>query len=104
VPGIDFNLLRQTITMNEILTALHYEPASRTGDQLHGPCPIHQSKSSTSRSLSVNLRLNRYYCHQCQSKGNALEFWAAVRKLSVYDAAIDLCKTLGKETPWINRW
>ena len=52
----------------------------------------------------INIRLGRYYCHKCQSKGNQLELWAAVHKLAIYDAAIDLCRALNHEIPWIQRW
>jgi hypothetical protein len=40
---------------------------------------------------------------QCRSQGNHLEFWAAVRQLSIYEAAIDLCRVLGRDVPWITR-
>jgi len=45
----------------------------------------------------------RYYCHKCQSKGNQLELWAAVHKLSIYQAAMDLCRALGRDVPEITR-
>jgi hypothetical protein len=38
-------------------------------------------------------------CH-----GNALELWAAAHKLGIYEAALDLCRALGRDVPWINRW
>jgi hypothetical protein len=37
--GIDFSALRNTITMEEVLNKIGFEFVSRTGDQLHGPCP-----------------------------------------------------------------
>lgn len=102
--GIDFGALRETITMEEVLGKLGFQVVTRAGDQLHGPCLVHQSSSPRSTSFSVNVRLGRYYCHKCQSKGNQLELWAAVHKLAIYDAAIDLCRALNHEIPWIQRW
>ena len=102
--GIDFNALRNTITMEEVLNKIGFESVSRTGDQLHGPCLVHGSSSLQSKTFSVNLRMGRYYCHKCQSQGNQLELWAAVHKLTIYDAAVDLCRVLGYDVPWINRW
>lgn len=102
--GIDFNTLRNEITMEEVLTLLQFESVSRTGDQLHGPCPVHGSTNPESRSLSVNVREMRYYCHKCHSKGNQLELWAAVQQLPIYKAAVDLCEKLGRDVPWITRW
>jgi len=59
VPGIDFNTLRNEITMEQVLELIHFAPSSRLGDQWRGPCPVHQSASSRSRSLSVNLSTRR---------------------------------------------
>ena len=104
MPGVDFNVLRAEIAMEQVLNQLGFEPTSRSGNQLHGPCPVHGSTSSTSRTFSVNVETGRYFCHKCQSQGNQLELWAAVHKLSIYDAAIDLCRALGREVPQIKRW
>jgi len=62
------------------------------------PPPTH------SRTFSVNLADGRYYCHKCHSRGNPLGLWAAVHQLSLYDAALDLCRVPGREVPWIRRW
>ena len=104
MPGVDFQILRSETTMNEVLEQLSFQPTSRSGNQWHGPCPIHRSTSSRSRSFSVNLDTARYHCHKCQSHGNQLELWAAVHDLTIYAAAIDLCRAMGKEVPYIDRW
>lgn len=104
MPGVDFNILRTKITMEQVLDQLGFQPTSRAGSQLHGPCPVHDSKSPGSRTFSVNLDDGRYYCHKCRSRGNQLELWAAVNKLSLYEAALDLCRVLGREVPWVERW
>ena len=104
MPGVDFNVLRAEISMKEVLNQLGFQPTSQSGSQLHGPCPVHGSTSVKSRSLSVNLEKGRYYCHKCESQGNQIELWAAVHKLSFYDAAVDLCRALGREIPQVTRW
>lgn len=104
MPGVDFNRLREEIKMSEVLDRLEFMAVEISGDQLRGGCPVHKSSSPTSRTFSVNVRQGRYYCHKCGSKGNQLELWAEVNKLSVFDAAIDLCRTLGREVPWVERW
>jgi len=104
MPGVDFNVLRAEITMEQVLQQLGFQPSARSGDQLHGPCPVHGSTSRTSRSFSVNLSAGRYYCHKCQSHGNVLELWAAVHHLTIHQAALDLCRALGRNVPWIKRW
>lgn len=104
MPGIDFNVLRQEITMQQVLDLIDFQPTGHTGSQLRGPCPVHGSRSPRSRSLSVNLALGRYHCHKCGSQGNPLELWAAVKQTTLYDASIDLCRALGRDAPWIDRW
>lgn len=102
--GVNFQVLRTEIPMRQVLDQLGFEATSRSEDQLHGPCPVHGSKSNRSRAFSVNVRTGRYYCHKCQSHGNQLELWAAVRHLPIYEAALDLCRALGREVPWIDHW
>ena len=97
MPGVDFSVLRREITMQQVLDLVDFHATSRNGDQLHGPCPVHGSRSTGSRVFSVNLSRGRYHCHKCESHGNQLELWSAVRKLSLYDAAVDLCGLLGRE-------
>ena len=104
MPGVDFNALRHEITMEQVLSLLRFERLGGTGAQWCGVCPLHQSTSGRSRSFSVNLATARYCCHRCHSHGNHLELWAAATKLSLHQAAIDLCQRLGREVPWIRRW
>jgi DNA primase len=102
--GIDFDVLRQRISMVDVLRLLKFRPCSRRGDQLRGPCPIHGSPNPRSRSFSVNVRLGRYHCFGCGSQGNALELWSAARRISVWASAVELCDLLGLDVPWIHRW
>ena len=105
MPGVDFEILRNEISMQAVLGLLRWQPTSRRGVQRYGPCPINESSSSVRRrTFSVNLDTGRYYCHQCHSQGNAMELWAAVRRMTIYQAAIDLCQVLGRDVPWIRRW
>ncbi len=73
MPGVDFEVLRKRISMADVLRLLEFQPRSRRGDQLRGPCPVHGSSSPRSRSFSVNVRQGRYHCFGCGSQGNALE-------------------------------
>ncbi len=67
MPGVDFNVLRSEITMEQVLDQLGFQPSARSGQQLHGPCPVHGSTSPSSRSFSVNLSAARYYCHNAKA-------------------------------------
>ncbi len=100
MPGVDFARVRTEIRMEQVLNLLGFQPSHRSGVQWYGPCPLHESRPGRGRSFSVNVALGRYYCHGCHSHGNQLELWAAARKLSLYQAAIDLCYRLGRDVPW----
>ena len=102
--GVDFNVLREEITMEQVLNQIGFTPSSRSGNQWHGPCPVHGSTSKSSGTFSVNVDTGRYYCHKCHSRGNQLELWAAVQELPLYEAAIELCRALGRDVPWVQRW
>jgi DNA primase len=104
VPGIDFNRVRAEVTMEQVLNLLGFLPTNRSGAQWYGPCPLHESKPARRRSFSVNVALGRYFCHGCKSHGNQLDLWAAATRQPLYQAAIDLCRRLGREIPWIQRW
>jgi DNA primase len=86
--------------MAAVLELLGCSPATHTrGAQFRGPCPLHGSTSATSRSFSANLAQHGFHCFKCARKGNALELWAQANRLSLYDAAIDLCQRLNIPLP-----
>lgn len=103
MPAVDFNVVRQQVAMADVLEQLQFRPTWVRGDARRGPCPVHGSANPRSRSFSVHLRLGRYQCFHCGSRGNALELWAAVHGMGIYEAAIGLCETLGIEVPWRRR-
>ena len=104
MPGVDFDRLRAEITMEQVHDLLGFKPSQRTGDQWYGSCPLHDSPSARRRCFSVNVAIGRYRCHRCHSQGHQLELWAAAAKLPLHQAALDLCRALGKEVPWMHRW
>jgi DNA primase len=104
MPGIDFAVVRQRVSLAAVLRRLGFQPTCVRGPQLRGPCPVHRSRRPGSRSLAVHLERGCYRCFRCGSQGNALDLWAAVHGLSLHAAAVNLCETLGVEVPWITRW
>jgi DNA primase len=105
VPGVDFDVLRYEITMEQVLKLVGFHASARRGAQWNGACPLHQSsRRRNTRCFSVNVATGRYYCHGCGSHGNQLDLWATTIKLPLHQAAIDLCQRLGREVPWIRRW
>lgn len=104
MPGIDFQRLRDEIPIEDVLRLLAFAPVQRSGDQWYGPCPLSACTSRRRRIFSVNVAVGRYHCHGCGSYGHSIELWAAATGMSLHPAAIDLCRVLGREVPWIHRW
>ena len=104
MPGVDFDRIRAEVTMEQVLILLGFQPSVRSGVQWYGPCPLHECRPRRSRCFSVNVAIGRYCCHRCGSHGNPIELWAAARKLPLHQAAIDLCRRLGRDIPWIRCW
>ena len=104
MPGVDFDRVRAEITMEQVLSLLGFQPSKRSGMQWYGSCLLHEPRSGRRRSFSVNVAIGRYFCHRCHSHGNQLELWAAATKQPLYHAAVDLCRRLGRDVPWLERW
>jgi DNA primase len=101
MPGIDYRQLRQQVTMSQVLSLLGFEPTWRHGPQLRGLCPIPGCRCTSGRPFSVHLDRHVYHCFSCCSHGNALDLWAAVRGLPIYQAAMDLCHVTHLDPPWL---
>ena len=101
MPGVDFRQARASVSLAEVLDLLNFEARTRWGDQLRGPCPVHGSRSPTSRSFSAHLGKNVWHCFRCGAGGNALDLWAAVTQQSLHAAVLDLCQRLGRDVPWL---
>ena len=103
LPGVDFQTVRCMVPMARVLQLIGFVARESSGDQLRGPCPIHGSSSPKSRSFSANPGRNAYRCFRCDSSGNQLDLWAAVTKMDLYAAAIDLCEKAQVDIPWIHK-
>ena len=90
------------VTMAEVLELLDVVIVSRSGDQVRGRCPCHApSDSEKHRSFSAHLGRNTFQCFKCGAAGNHLDLWAKATGQPLYEAALDLCRRLNKETPWL---
>ena len=95
---IDYAALREQVSFARVLDHLGQQVS---GPQHRGPCPLHEPNAKRGRSFSVNLKRNAFRCfdHCCRAQGNVLDFWSVYRKLPLYEAAIDLARTLRIELP-----
>jgi transposase len=97
-PRVDFAFLRQQVSLEQVLAHLGLlEQLRGHGPQRRGPCPVHSHPGDRERTFSVHLGKNAFRCFQadCGAQGNALDLWAAIHRLPLYDAALHLAETLG---------
>ena len=102
MPGIDYRQARSQIRLAEVLQLIGYRPRRSVGPQWRGPCPLHGSRSPTSRSFAAHLGKNVYHCFRCGSAGNALDLWARWTRQNLHAAVLDLCQRLGRDVPWLS--
>jgi putative transposase len=96
---IDFTILRAQLSIADVLEKLGFRPQSSRGSQLRGPCPLHGATGGTARCFSADTSRNLFHCFKCGRGGNALDLWAQAQKLTIHDAAIDLCERLNIPLP-----
>jgi DNA primase len=89
--------------MRDVLDLLGWRPRGRVGEQLRGPCPLHGSRSPTSRCFAAHVGKGVYHCFRCGASGNALDLYAAVTRQEIHAAAVQLCGRLGHAVPWLDR-
>ena len=97
-PQVDFAFLRQQVSLEQVLAHLGLLGQLRgSGPQRRGPCPVHSHPGDRERTFSVHLGKNAFRCFQadCGAQGNALDLWAAIHRLPLYDAALHLAETFG---------
>jgi transposase InsO family protein len=98
-PALDFAAVRAAITIAQVLALLGFVPRSDHAGQQRGACPLHGSTGGTARCFSINTNAHTFHCFKCGRSGNALDLWAAANRLSIYDAALDLCQRLNIPVP-----
>ena len=101
MPLLDYRRARVELRLADVLALIGYEPRWRTGQQSRGPCPLHGSRSRTSRAFAAHLGKNVYHCFRCGAGGNALDLWAALSRQPLHAAVLDLCERLHRPVPWL---
>ncbi|WP_288027441.1 IS110 family transposase [Arthrobacter sp.] len=95
-PRLDYAFLRQQVTLEQVLRHLGlFEQLRGSGVQRRGPCPLHAHPTGRAPTFSVHLGKNVFQCFHadCAAHGNVLDFWAALHRLPLYEAALDLAAT-----------
>ena len=102
MPGIDYAVLRNQVSISDVLNLLGFRPITSQGMRVRGVCPFQCTDSP--RDFAAHLALNRFRCFSCGRRGNQIELWQTFHAMRHYDAAVDLCRQLNIEPPHIHRW
>ena len=92
---IDFAHLKSQLPMAKVLDHLGLSQRLRgSGAQRRCACPIHRG-DGRGRTFSVNVAQGVFCCFdsRCGKQGDVIELWAAVRQMSLREAAVDLVRT-----------
>jgi len=99
-PGaIDFAHLKRQLPLARVLDHLGLTGRLRgSGAQRRCTCPIHRG-DARGQTFSVNLQEDVFVCFDagCGKKGDVIDLWAAVRGLSLRQAAEELVETFQLE-------
>lgn len=96
---LDFAHLKRQLPMATVLDHLGLTPRLRgPGAQRRCTCPIHRG-DGRGRTFSVHLEQNVFQCFdaKCAAKGDVIDLWAALKKLPLRAAALDLMQTFHLE-------
>jgi transposase len=97
--AIDFAHLKRQLPLARLLDQLGLTGRLRgSGAQRRCTCPLHRG-DARGRTFSVNLQENVFQCFdaRCAKKGDVIDLWAAMRGLSLRQAAEDLVQTFQLE-------
>jgi DNA primase len=91
---VDFKALKTRVQMGDVLDALGVCLKRVNASSLKGDCPLPTHSSARRGTFFVNDKKSVWYCHSDSCKkngnragGNIIDFVAAIRGLSAYDAA-----------------
>jgi transposase len=102
-PWVDFEHVKAQLPLARVLEHLQLMDGLRgTSSQRKGPCPLHGPKpegQKRGRTFSVNLDKNVFQCFQpaCAKKGDVIDLWAALKGVTLRQAALELVRTFNLE-------
>jgi len=97
--AVDFAHLKRQLPIARVLDQLGLTPRLKgSGPQQRCTCPIHRG-DARGRTFSVHLDQGVFQCFDksCAAKGDVIDLWAAVRGMSLREAALDLLRTFDLE-------
>jgi hypothetical protein len=96
---IDFAHLKSQLSLGRVLDQLGLLSRLRgSTEQRRCACPIHRG-DGRGRTFSVNLSEGVFCCFdsRCGKQGDVIDLWAALKQMSLREAALDLINTFDLE-------
>ena len=93
---LNFAALKNQISITDVLHSHGWTEATSKGQQLRGPCPVHQAEAAD-RSFAVNSGKNTFCCHSCGCQGNAIDLITALSKEPLLEAVWNWIEQAGIE-------
>jgi transposase len=96
---IDFAHLKRQLPLAQVLDHLGLLATLRgAGPQRRCTCPIHRG-DRRGKTFSVNLDEHVFQCFakECGAKGDVIDLWSSVNRMSLREAALDLVRTFHLE-------
>ena len=87
---VDYREVKKAVPIERVLEHYGLLPSlTRVGDELVGPCSIHQGHDR--RQFNINPRMGAFRCFgHCYSDGNVLDLVALLEGVTIRDAALHL--------------
>jgi hypothetical protein len=82
-------MLRDEITIRQVLITCAFRATCRDGDQYPAPCPVHRVTTPQRRAVLVNRNADRHYGGTRLSHGTAFGPYVARNKTRVYMTVFD---------------
>ena len=101
MPSLNFPAARKLSSVLEVLEMFGWQQTAQVGAERYGPCPVHKSTHARSDCFATNGL--KWFCHKCKAHGDALDLYAALRGLPLFEATVELLRKLGRPIPWLPR-
>lgn len=94
----DFAVIRKRVSMQMILDHYGITNLKRKGDELRGPCPIHEENKGE-RCFQVNVSKNIFHCFYCHAGGNVIDLVAKLEGCNIREAGLKIDAWLNLSDP-----
>jgi hypothetical protein len=98
---VSFERVKKLVSYRAVFELLGWRPRHHEGKWFRGACPLRSHLSKHDREF--NVCSEGWHCFVCREGGDQVKLWSIVTGLDALDAAVDLCKRLGIDPPFLPR-